>query len=177
MDDQTQGMLEVWPVCSPHAHARILRRDATAARQMSGIRAVLLAEDIPGRNDVGAVKQDESLLADKEVLFHGHLVALVVGDSPEACRAAAAKVIVEYEPLPPVLTLRDAIAKQSFHNEPNFIRRGVVDPHLQSSPHTLEGEFEFGGQEHFYLETQAAHATPGEEIGRASCRERVYSSV
>ena len=46
---------------------------------MPGISAVLLAEDIPGLNDVGAVRHDEILLADKEVLYHGHIVALVVG--------------------------------------------------------------------------------------------------
>jgi xanthine dehydrogenase molybdopterin binding subunit/xanthine dehydrogenase small subunit len=165
VDDQTCGknFLEVWPVCSPHAHAKILKRDATAARQMPGITAVLLAEDIPGRNDVGAVKQDEILLADKEVLFHGHLVALVVGDSQEVCRAAAEKVVVEYEPLAPILTLRDAIAKTSFHNEPNFIRRGAAGESLAAAPLTLEGEFEFGGQEHFYLETNAAWAERGED--------------
>ena len=165
VDDQTCGkhFLEVWPVCSPHAHAKILRRDAAAARQMPGIQAVLLAEDIPGRNDVGAVKRDEVLLADQEVLFHGHLVALVVGDSQAACRAAAEKVVVEYEPLAPILTVRDAIAKNSFHNEPNFIRRGDVAPALAAAPQTLTGEFEFGGQEHFYLETQAAHAERGED--------------
>ena len=129
VDDQTCGknFLEVWPVCAPHAHAKILKRDATVARHMPGIKAVLLAEDVPGRNDVGAVKQDEILLADKEVLFHGHLVALVVGDSLEACRAAAEKVVVEYEPLTPILTLREAITKSSFHNESNFIRRGDVE--------------------------------------------------
>ncbi len=55
-DDQRTGMLEVWPVCSPHAHARILSRDATAARAMPGIRAVLLAEDVPGENNVGGVE-------------------------------------------------------------------------------------------------------------------------
>jgi len=176
VDDQTAGMLEVWPVCSPHARARILKRDATAARQMPGIKAVLLAEDIPGRNDVGAVKQDEILLADKEVFYHGHLVALVVGDSPAACRAAAAKVVVEYEALAPILTLRDALAKQSFHNEPNFIRRGVVDTHLQSSPHTLEGEFELGGQEHFYLETQAAWAQRGEDGSMFVCSSTQHPS-
>ena len=165
VDDQTCGknFLEVWPVCSPHAHAKILKRDAAAARSMPGIKAVLLAEDIPGRNDVGAVKQDEILLADKEVLFHGHLVALVVGDSQEACRAAAEKVVVEYELLAPILTLRDAIAKNSFHNEPNFIRRGDAEKSLGTAPLTLEGEFEFGGQEHFYLETQAAWAERGED--------------
>lgn len=193
VDDQTCGksFLEVWPVCSPHARAKILKRDAVAARRMPGIKAVLLAEDIPGRNDVGAVKQDEILLADKVVLFHGHLVALVVGDSLEACRAAAEKVVVEYEPLAPILTLREALAKNSFHNEPNFIRRGDVeevfggaaartsdtsvgatpgfrrdaenDPRDAGATHVIEGEFEFGGQEHFYLETQAAWAESGED--------------
>lgn len=167
VDDQPCGknFLEVWPVCSPHAHAKILKRDATAARQLPGIKAVLFAEDIPGRNDVGAVKADEILLADTVVQFHGHLVALVVGESQEACRAAAAQVVVEYEPLPPVLTLREAIAQQRFHNEPNFIRRGAVDPHLHAAPRHLEGEFELGGQEHFYLETQAAWASPAEDGG------------
>src|SRR5208337_3837099 len=62
-----RAMLEVWPVCAPHARARILRREATAARQMPGIAAVLLAEEVPGENDVGAVRHDEILLADKEV--------------------------------------------------------------------------------------------------------------
>src|SRR5258706_3010986 len=103
-DAAVKPMLEVWPVCSPHARAKIIKRDATAARAMPGIRAVLLAEDIPGLNDAGT-KQDEVLLPDKEVSYHGQIVALVVGDSPEACRAAAVKVVVDYEPLPPVLTL------------------------------------------------------------------------
>ncbi|MDB6112965.1 MAG: xanthine dehydrogenase, partial [Pedosphaera sp.] len=164
-DDQAAGknMLEVWPVCSPHARAKILKRDASAARRMPGIHAVLLAEDIPGRNDVGAVVQDEILLADREVFFHGHPVALVVGDSPAACRAAAEKVAVEYEPLPPVLTLPQAIATGSFHNEPNFIRRGDIEAALRTAPLTFTGEFTLGGQEHFYLETHAAWAEPGED--------------
>ena len=119
-------MLEVWPVCSPHAHAKILRRDATAARAMPGVRAVLLAEDVPGLNDVGAVRHDEILLADNEVFYHGQIVALVVGETQEICRAAAAKVVVEYEPLPPIFTIEEAIAANSFHTEPNYIRRGDV---------------------------------------------------
>jgi xanthine dehydrogenase molybdopterin binding subunit/xanthine dehydrogenase small subunit len=164
-DDQAAGktMLEVWPVCSPHAHAKILKRDATAARAMPGIRAVLLAEDVPGRNDVGAVKHDEILLADTEVWFHGQIVALVVGDSAEACRAAAEKVLVEYEPLAPILTLQQAIAVRSFHNTPNFIRRGDVGQALADSPRSLPGALELQGQEHFYLETHAAWAEPGED--------------
>ncbi len=91
-----------------------------------GVRAVLLAEDVPGLNDVGAVRHDEILLADKEVFYHGQIVALVVGETPEVCRAAAEKVVVEYEPLPPIFTIEEAIAADSFHTEPNFIRRGDV---------------------------------------------------
>ncbi len=162
-DDQPIGALEVWPVCSPHAHARILSRDATAARAMPGIQAVLLAEDVPGENNVGGVKHDEVLLAHKEVLFHGQIVALVIGQSQEACRAAAENVVVEYEPLPPILTLEQALATRSFHNSPNYIRRGKVGPALADSPITLTGVFELQGQEHFYLETQGAWAKPGED--------------
>ncbi len=164
-DDQavTRHMLEVWPVCAPHAHARILRRDASVARKMPGIAAVLLAEDVPGENNVGSVKKDEILLADKEISFHGQIVALVVGESPAACRAAAAKVEIEYEPLPAILTLEQAVAQDSYHNEPNFIRRGEIEPALEKSPVRLTGTFELQGQEHFYLEMNAAWAERGED--------------
>src|SRR5208282_1018349 len=100
-----KNMLEVWPVCAPHARAKILKRDASAAKTMPGVAAVLLAEDVPGLNDVGAVRHDEILLADKEVFYHGQIIALVVGKTQEACRNAAAKIVVEYEPLPPILTI------------------------------------------------------------------------
>ena len=156
-------MLEVWPVCAPHARARILKRDVQAAKQMPGIAAVLLAEDVPGLNDVGAVRHDEILLADKEVFFHGQIVALVVGETQEACRIAAAKVVVEYESLAPILTIQEAITQNSFHTDANFIRRGGISSALAESPNILEGEFSFGGQEHFYLEMQAACAEPGED--------------
>src|SRR5207237_7142889 len=118
VDDATIGqeVLEVWPVCSLHARAKILRRDTSAAKKMSGIATVLLAEDVPGLNDVGAVRHDEILLADKEVFFHGQIIALVVGESQEACRAAAEKILIEYEPLAPILKIEDAIAQNSFHN-------------------------------------------------------------
>ncbi|MDQ6656567.1 MAG: xanthine dehydrogenase small subunit, partial [Verrucomicrobiota bacterium] len=123
---QREQMLEVWPVCSPHAHAKILRRDATAARRMHGVHAVLLAEDVPGLNDVGAVRHDEVLLADNDAFYHGQIIALVVGETEAICRAAAEKVVVEYELLPPIFTIEEAIEANSFHTEPNYIRRGDV---------------------------------------------------
>ncbi len=78
VDDEAQkrgGMLVLWPVTSPHAHARVKSIDATDARAMPGVACVLTAGDIPGTNDVGAVRHDETLLAAAkgEVNFHGHM--------------------------------------------------------------------------------------------------------
>ncbi|NPC47696.1 xanthine dehydrogenase molybdopterin binding subunit, partial [Corallococcus exiguus] len=160
---QRQPMLTVWPVLSPHAHARILRRDASAALKVPGVVKVLLAEDIPGMNDTGPIRHDEPLLAKDEVLFHAQVVALVVGETPEACREGARQVVVDYEPLPAVLTLTEALKQGSFHTDPHIIRRGDVDSALASSPNRLAGELTMGGQEHFYLETHAAFAEVGDD--------------
>jgi xanthine dehydrogenase molybdopterin binding subunit/xanthine dehydrogenase small subunit len=155
---QRRRMLTMWPVMSPHAHARLVKLDVSAALAMPGIRGVLTASDVPGVNDVGVSRFDECLFATDEVQYQGHLLAVVVGESEMVCRRAAACVIAEYEPLPAVLTLREAIEAESFHTDPNFMRRGDASDALAASPLRIEGEFELGGQEHFYLETHAAWA-------------------
>jgi|LakMenEpi03Aug12_release.lakeMendotaPanAssembly.Ray.scaffolds.fasta_scaffold16747_7 xanthine dehydrogenase molybdopterin binding subunit/xanthine dehydrogenase small subunit len=164
-----RAALTVHLVCSPHARARILRRAATRARAAAGVAAVLLAEDIPGQNNTGPVRHDEPLLAADEVCFHGQVVAAVIGETAAACRAGAALVEVEYEPLPPVVGLRAAFAAGSFHTEPFRLRRGDCGAALAAAPLRFAGEFELGGQEHFYLETQAAWAEP-EEDGAVTIR-------
>jgi xanthine dehydrogenase molybdopterin-binding subunit B len=70
---------------------------------------------------------------------------------------------VEYEPLPPIFTIEEAIDAGSFHSDPHHIRRGDVSAALTSAPLTLDGELSFGGQDHFYLETNAAWAERGED--------------
>ncbi len=167
VDDEAarRDMLEVWPVSSPHARAKVVSIDASAALASPGVVAVLTAHDIPGTNDVGAVRHDETLLAPEggEVSFVGHMVALVVAESRDAAKLATKKVNVVYEPLPAVLDLRAAIAADSFHNTPHVIRRGDAQAALARAPHALEGELEIGGQEHFYLESHAAWAEWGDD--------------
>ena len=160
-----RDMLEMWPVCSPHARAKVVSIDTSEAVKFPGVLAVLTAKDVPGINDVGAIRHDEPLFAAEgsEVCFNGHVVALVVAESNEICRLAAEKVKVLYEPLEPVLGFREAIAKESFHTEPHVIRRGDCDMALAKSAHRLAGEMEIGGQEHFYLESHAAWAECGED--------------
>jgi xanthine dehydrogenase large subunit len=156
------GALVAQAIVSPHAHARIVRRDVSSARQSPGVAAVLLAEDIPGDNQIGAVVADEPLLATDEVHAEGQPVAIVVAESYAACRRAASLVQIEYEVLPAILTTRDAVAAGSFLSDPHVIERGDVDAALAAAPFVLSGEFESGAQEHFYLETQCALAIPDE---------------
>ncbi len=160
---QRRPMLEVWPVMAPQARARIKRRDATAARRHPGVVAVLLAEDITGENNVGVSRHDEPLFARDEVLYHGQMIGVVVGDTLLACREAAALVQVDYEPLTPIVGLAEAVRQQSFHTEPHTLKRGDCAAALAAAPLKFDGEFEFGGQEQFYLETQAAWAEAGED--------------
>jgi xanthine dehydrogenase large subunit len=152
----TADLLSLHPVQSPHAHARILSIDAAAARAMPGVHAVLTAADVPGVNDTGPILRDEPLLPVDRVLYHGQPVAWVVADDEAAARAAAACVQVQYEPLPALLTLPAAIAADSFHLPPAKVVRGDADAALAAAPLRLTGEVGCGGQDHFYLETQAS---------------------
>ncbi len=158
-----RDMLEIWPVTSPHARARITSIDTSAAARLPGVACILTAKDVPGMNDVGAVRHDEPLFADSEVLYHGQVVALVVGDNADLCRRAALEVKVTYEPEPAILGAREAVAKESFHTLPHVIKRGDCDAALAKSPHRIDGDLDIGGQEHFYLESHAAWAEGGED--------------
>ncbi len=158
-----RDMLEMWPVTSPHAHAGIVSIDIAEAVQEPGVACVLLAKDVPGLNDVGAVRHDEPLFAEHEVLYHGQVVAMVVGASADLCRRAAAKVKVVYEPRPAILGARAAVEASSFHTQPHVIKRGDADAALAKAAHRLAGDLDIGGQEHFYLEAQAAWAEAGED--------------
>jgi len=153
-----QGMVSLWPVVATMAHARIVGIDAGAALASPGVLAVLTAKDIPGENNTGPILHDEPLLPSDEVMFHGQAVAFVVAEDEILARAAAALVQVELEALPACVTMDEAIAQQRFHLPPAKVECGNVEAALANAPHRLEGTFHVGGQEHFYLETQAARA-------------------
>jgi xanthine dehydrogenase large subunit len=117
---------------------------------------VLTKADVPGVNDAG-MKHDEPLFPD-EVMFHGHAVAWVLGETLEAARLGAAAVEVELDELPSLVTLQDAIAAGSYHGAQPVMEAGDIDAGFADSAHVFTGEFQFAGQEHFYLETHAALA-------------------
>jgi xanthine dehydrogenase large subunit len=153
---RTYGTLHAWPVAAPHAHAQLVALGTDAAYEVPGLVRVLTAADVPGLNDAGE-KHDEPLFP-TEVMYYGHAVAWVLGETLEAARQGAAAVTAEFEPLPALVSVHDAIAAGSFQGQPRTVSRGDVAAGLDRATYRFSGELEVGGQEHFYLETQAALA-------------------
>ncbi len=156
------GLLVGQIFTSPHAHARLKRLDVSRARSVAGVRGVFTAADVPGLNDVGPVVHDEPLFVTTEAMFLGQSVALVVGESYEACRAGVAAVVAEWEVLPAITTLDAGLAAGHFLCDPHVMQRGDVEGALASAALKLSGEVRTGGQDHFYLETHATLALPDE---------------
>ncbi|MAE69414.1 MAG: xanthine dehydrogenase molybdopterin binding subunit [Gemmatimonadetes bacterium] len=147
------------------AHGRVVRIERSRAESAPGIDAVLLASDIPGEALIGPIAHDEPVLAGDEVRYAGQPIALIVGESLEACRDAAGLMRFEIEELPATLSIAAAIAEESFFGDPHIIRRGDVEAALESAQTRVEGELSTPAQDHFYLETQAALALPLEAGG------------
>jgi xanthine dehydrogenase large subunit len=160
---EAAGTLHAAPILSAVAHGRLLGVDSTAALTMPGVRAVILASDIPGDGRFGNFAHDEPVFATDTVQHVGQVIGLVVAESVMQARRAARQVVCRIEALPAVLSTQAAMAAQSFVQPPVFVQRGDADAALQAAAHTLQGTLEVGGQEHFYLEGQIAYALPQEQ--------------
>lgn len=161
---RTKDVLHAYPVQVMKACGRITALRTEPALAVPGVVRVLTGADVPGVNDAG-MKHDEPLFPD-EVMFHGHAVAWVLGETLEAARLGAAAVEVELDEKPSLITLKEAIAAESFHGARPVMVTGDVEAGFADSAHVFTGEFQFSDQEHFYLETHAAlaHIDEAEQV-------------
>ncbi|MFD9523008.1 xanthine dehydrogenase molybdopterin binding subunit [Streptomyces sp. NPDC059979] len=153
---RTKDVLHAYPVQVMKAHGTITALRTGPALAVPGVVRVLTGADVPGVNDAG-MKHDEPLFPD-EVMFHGHAVAWVLGETVEAARLGAAAVEVDLDERPSLISLQDAIAAESFHGARPVMLAGDVDAAFGDCAHVFTGELQFSDQEHFYLETHAALA-------------------
>ena len=166
---EVAGTLHAALGLSPLAHGRLRDMQLDRIRALPGVVAVLSHADIPGPNECGAIVCDDPILAEGEVRFLGQPVFAVIATSREAARRAAAraKEVLDIEPLPPVLSARDAHARQQYVLPPMHLARTThhkdVTSALATAPHRLQGSLEVGGQEQFYLEGQISYAIPRED--------------
>lgn len=160
---KVKGELYAAFVISTQAHANILKVDPTKALEMEGVTAFFDAKDAPN-NKTGPIFHDEEVFCTTKVTSQGQVIGIVVAIDQLIAQRAAKTVKVEYEPLTPIVSIEDAILKKSyFPGFPISITSGDADKGLAESDYVLTGEARMGGQEHFYLETNACVAIPREE--------------
>ncbi|MBT3399541.1 MAG: xanthine dehydrogenase molybdopterin binding subunit [Rhodospirillaceae bacterium] len=157
------GTQEIVLVTSPHAHARIVSIDVSAARAMDGVRGIATAADIPGHNDVGPIFDGEPILADGLADYAGAPIVAVAADTYDQAYAAAKKVVVEYEELTPVLEIEDALEREQYTYPPQIITYGDPATAIAAASRRIKGELRCGGQDHFYLESNIALAVPRDD--------------
>ena len=134
-DVHMPGLLHGKILRSPHAHARIRSIDTSKAEALPGVKAVATAQDLPileeqvidfgeslGNNRMLA----ENVLARHKVLYKGHAVAAVAATSPQVAEEALTLIEVDYEPLPVVLTLHDAMQEDAPLLHENLTTRSLA---------------------------------------------------
>ena len=162
-------------VLSTKAHAKLLNVDASPALELPGVVDYVDHHDLPNpkANWWGAPNCDEVFFAVDEVFTAGQPIGIVLATSAKKAEAGARAVKVEYEELPAIFTIEEAVEAQSYFDHYHYIQNGDLDKAFQEADHVFTGVARMGGQEHFYLETQACVVVPKPEDGEME----VFSST
>jgi xanthine dehydrogenase D subunit len=154
---------------SPHPRARIRSIDVSQALGGPGVHALLLADDVPGRRTYGLEFADQPVLAWDEVLYVGQPVAVVAAETPELARRAVGRIAVDYEVLPPVTDMEEALSPDApkLREWGNILRHVRVvhgDPDAEADV-WVEGYYETGMQDQAALGLEAGLAVPAADGG------------
>jgi CO/xanthine dehydrogenase Mo-binding subunit len=180
-DLQAAGMLWGHTLRSPHAHARVRAVDLSRALSSPGVHGVLTHADVPGRKTYGLEFLDQPVLAIDRVRYFGEPVALVAAEHPEQARRAAERIVVDYEPLVPIVDPEQALESEPLHPDrethavpeyfrderPNVVRtmrivHGDPDAHADV---VVAGTYELGSQDQAFLGPESGLAIPDGEGG------------
>ena len=179
-DHAFEGMLHLKCLRSPHHHARIRRIDISAAERAPGVKRIIQAADVPvNLNTLLSLlqfgKDDEPSLAVDKVRYKGEPIVAVVAESLGAAKAALQLIRVDYEELPPILTVEAALQSGAqpvndtypenafiYHERYNHqkLRYGDVDVGFRQADHVLEERYLMSPIEHAPVETNGAIAAP-----------------
>jgi carbon-monoxide dehydrogenase large subunit len=181
-DVRVPGMLHAAVVRSPHAHARLIGTDSKRARELSGVRLVLTADDVPAAAIIpnrvpapaGAERYLQPVIARGVVRYVGEPVALVVADDAYVARDAAELVDVGYQPLPACASVAASLAPSAPRLFPGTdgnnvatitMRVGDVDAALARAAVVLREQFRYPRQTAAALETRGLVAVPPDPRG------------
>jgi len=167
IDDRPEprGQLHAAVGQSTVAHGNIKSLDLSAVKAAEGIVSVITVDNVPGHIDIGPVFPGDPVLTLSKVEYVGQPIFAVAATSHDLAQRALKLAKIEYEELDPVLTVKEALAKQHFVRPPFTMKRGDSATAIANADHQLSGEISVGGQEHFYLEGQISSAVPSEDGG------------
>ncbi|MCK5599121.1 xanthine dehydrogenase family protein [bacterium] len=162
------GMLHAGVFRSPCASGAIESLDIAAAKAVEGIKAVLTYKDIPGKNLVPVVFDDQPLLAEKRVRYHGEPIVLLAGESKRAVKEAIKKIKIKIREDKPVLDIHQSMnAKIAVDPEKKDnicqrydVKRGDTAKAFKTAHLLIENKYSTNYQEHAYLEPQSMIAVP-----------------
>ena len=162
-------------VLSTKPHAKILKVEPSPALDLPGVVDWVDHKDMPNpeANRWGAPNCDEVFFAVDEVFTAGQPIGMILADSAKHAEAGARAVNVEYEDLPAIFTIEEAIVTESYFPHYRYIKKGDTEAAFAKADHVFSGVARMGGQEHFYLETQACVVVPKPEDGEIE----VYSGT
>jgi CO/xanthine dehydrogenase Mo-binding subunit len=186
-DRQINGLLYLKMVRSPHHHARILKVDTSAAAKVPGVVRILTHQDVPKNVYtilclIQVEPDDEPVLAVDKVRYKGEQIVAVVAETAAAAREAVAKVKIEYEVLPAVFDVEEALKPgaplvNEYHGQNYFkyeghhcrrVRFGDVEKGFAAADHVIEERYQSSPIEHAPTETTGCIVVP-EANGRFTC--------
>ncbi|MDU1695710.1 MAG: molybdopterin cofactor-binding domain-containing protein, partial [Bradyrhizobium sp.] len=179
-DHKLQGMLHLRVVRSAQPHARLRRIDTSEAERSEGVRRIIRGSDVPRNLNtllslINFGKDDEPTLAVDKVRYRGEPIVAVVAETPRAAAEAAAKVRIDYEDLPAVFDVEEALKpgaptvnetypKNTFIYHERYdhqkLRFGDVERGLAQADHVLEQRYQMSPIEHAPVETNGSIAAP-----------------
>ena len=171
-DMEIEGMIYGSALRTPYPRAKVLSIDTSKAKALPGVRAVLTAEDVPGKNKVGHIKKDwDTMIPVGEITrYVGDAVCLVAADTPELVEQAKALVEVEYEELPGMFSPEAALAPDAplIHETGNILAhehlvRGNAEEAIKNSKYVVTKKYHTPFTEHAFLEPECAVAIANRE--------------
>ena len=168
-DLEADGMLWGRTLRSPHAYARVRSVEIGPALAIPGVSCVLTADDVPGTATYGLISPDQPVFARDVVRYTGEPVAAVAADHPDTARRALAAVVVDYQPLEPLVDPGRAASAQTppIHPDGNVIRHIRIehgDP-AATGDVIVEGVYEVGMQDQAFLGPESGLAIPDADGG------------
>jgi xanthine dehydrogenase large subunit len=161
---QPWNLLHAYIGMSPIAHGKLKKLDLDPVRAVPGVASAMAAADLPTHhNDIGPGFAGDPVFAEKIVEYVGQSVFAVAAETRDLARAAAMKAVAEYQELPAILSIEDALKQKAYVLPTVTLTRGDAKKAIAKASHKISGRLCIGGQDHFYLEGQIAMAVPGED--------------